>query len=40
MGENPKIQMCKANTDIPKMTQSRQMCFYKLLTNWCEYLCK
>jgi hypothetical protein len=41
MGENPQIQMCKADTDIPKMTQScnhRQKCFYKVLTGVNTYV--
>ena len=42
MGENPQIQTCKADTDIPKKTRSCNCCqrrFHKL-TKETEYLCK
>ena len=40
MGENPQIQMCKADTDIPKKTRSCNRCqrrFYKVLTQGADY---
>ena len=39
MGENPQIQMCKADADITKKTRSCNRCqrlFYEVLTQWAE----